>query len=113
MEDIKLTITRGSDQKIYLHAKTMNELVDKIIDFQLWDNQNLGYFKKKGILDEEKESGWYYFVSKQDNIWLDKSMGIVKPLPDFLIRDHNGCILTGCIGGTNVTKEWNDYLNNK
>jgi hypothetical protein len=65
MEDIKLTITRGNYQKMCLHAKTMNELVDKIIDFQLWDNQNLGYFKKKGILDEERESGWYYFTNNK------------------------------------------------
>ena len=63
--DIKLKITRGKDQELYLTAKTMNELVDKIIDWQLWENQNLDYYKKKGVLNEEKKSGWYYFnISK-------------------------------------------------
>jgi len=58
--DIKLKITRGKDQELYLTAKNMNELVDKIIDWQLWENQNLDYFKKKGTLQKEKNSGWYF-----------------------------------------------------
>ena len=63
--DIRLEVTRGDDQKLVLNAKTMNELVDKIIEWQLWENQNLDYYKKKGVLNEEKKSGWYYFnISK-------------------------------------------------
>tara|TARA_R110000822_G_scaffold146570_5_gene285656 strand:+ start:1224 stop:1466 length:243 start_codon:yes stop_codon:yes gene_type:complete len=63
--DIKLKITRGEDQELNLNAKTMNELVGKIIDWQLWENQNLDYYKKKGVLNKEKKSGWYYFnISK-------------------------------------------------
>jgi len=61
MKDIKLEINRGTDQTLMLHAKTMNELVDKIIDWQLWENQPLDYYIKKGTLDSEKKSGWYYF----------------------------------------------------
>ena len=61
MKNIRLEVTRGDDQKLVLNAKTMNELVDKIIDWQLWKNQSLDYYKKKGTLEEEKESGWYYF----------------------------------------------------
>jgi len=61
--DIKLKITRGTDQELYLSAKTMNELVDKIIEWQLWENQSLDYYKSKGNgrLQKEKESGYYYF----------------------------------------------------
>jgi len=59
--DIKLKITRGKDQELYLTAKTMNELVDKIIEWQLWENQSLDYYKKKGTLEKEKASGFYYF----------------------------------------------------
>ena len=61
MKNIRLEVTRGDDQKLVLNAKTMNELVDKIIDWQLWENQSLDYYKKKGTLEEEKGSGWYYF----------------------------------------------------
>tara|TARA_R100000935_G_C2772486_1_gene138242 strand:+ start:56 stop:250 length:195 start_codon:yes stop_codon:yes gene_type:complete len=64
MKNIKLKITRGTDQELYLHAKTMNELVDKIIEWQLWENQSLDYYKNKGTLEEEKSSGWYYFKNK-------------------------------------------------
>ena len=61
--DITLKITRGKDQELNLTAKTMNELVDKIIEWQLWENQPLDYYKNKGNgrLKKEKESGYYYF----------------------------------------------------
>ena len=60
---LHLIITQGEDRTLNLCAETMNELVDKIIDWQKWNNQSLDYFKKKGNdrLKEEKESGWYYF----------------------------------------------------
>lgn len=67
MKEIKLKITRGEDQQLHLHAKTMNELVDKIIDWQLWENQSLDYYKKKGTLKKEKESGWYYIKQHTTN----------------------------------------------
>jgi len=60
-KEITLEINRGTDQTLMLHAKTMNELVEKIIEWQLWENQPLDYYVKKGTLDEERESGWYYF----------------------------------------------------
>ena len=44
----------------------------------------------------------------------EKQMDLIKNkklLPEFLMEDHNGNIVTRCIGGTDVTKEWNDYLN--
>ena len=63
MKEINLKITRGENQKLILSAKTMNELVEKIIEWQLWENQPLSYFEEKGILSKEKKSGWYYFKS--------------------------------------------------
>lgn len=42
----------------------MNELVDKVVEWQLWENQSLDYYKDKGTLEEEKSSGWYYFKNK-------------------------------------------------
>ncbi len=62
--DIKLKITRGKDQELHLTAKTMNELVDKIISWQLWENQSLDYYKNNGTLEKEKASGFYYFDNK-------------------------------------------------
>ena len=61
MENITLIVKKGDNRELNLSAKTMNELVEKIIDWQLWENQALDHYKKKGILEKEKTSGWYYF----------------------------------------------------
>jgi len=59
---LQLKITMGDDYELYLSATSMNELVDKIIEWQLWENQPLMLFEKqKGRLEKEKNSGWYYF----------------------------------------------------
>ena len=63
--DIKLKITRGEDQELRLTAKTMNELVAKIIEWQDYDDyvKTVKQFKKpptEAKLKKEKESGWYY-----------------------------------------------------
>jgi chloramphenicol O-acetyltransferase len=66
--DIKLTITRGKHQELNLTAKTMNELVEKIKDWQDYENYiaTVKQFKKQPTeekLKKEKESGWYYINS--------------------------------------------------
>ena len=65
MKDINLIITRGDNQELHLTAKNMNEMVDKIIEWQDYDNfvKTLKHFKKDTPkrLQKEKESGWYYF----------------------------------------------------
>ena len=61
MENITLVVKKGDNKELNLSAKTMNELVEKIIDWQLWENQALDHYKKKGTLEKEKKSGWYYF----------------------------------------------------
>lgn len=64
---INLNITQGEDRELFLQADNMNELVDKIIEWQLWENQALDFYKEKGggRLQKEKKSGWYYFMKKR------------------------------------------------
>ena len=62
MSKLKLTITMGDDHEINLGASTMNEMVEKLIEWQLWENQPLDWFEsKEGRLEAERNSGWYYF----------------------------------------------------
>ncbi len=61
MENITLVVKKGDNKELNLSAKTMNELIEKIIDWQLWENQALDHYKRKGVLEKEKKSGWYYF----------------------------------------------------
>ena len=61
MENITLVVKKGDNKELNLSAKTMNELIEKIIDWQLWENQALDHYKKKGTFEKEKKSGWYYF----------------------------------------------------
>jgi hypothetical protein len=68
--DIELTITKGKDREINLTAKTMNELVEKIKDWQDYDDYvaTVMQFKKKPTeehLKKQKESGWYYIKQPQ------------------------------------------------
>tara|TARA_R110001632_G_scaffold20048_1_gene60440 strand:- start:8 stop:214 length:207 start_codon:yes stop_codon:yes gene_type:complete len=65
MTDIKLKITRGKGQELYLTAKTMNDLIAKIKEHQDYEDyvKTMRFFKTKNIeerLEKEKESGWYY-----------------------------------------------------
>jgi hypothetical protein len=48
------------DRELVLYGDTMNELVEKIIEWQTLDNSTKEYYDKKGKLREEIESGWYY-----------------------------------------------------
>ena len=58
---IELKITLGKHYELNLEANNMNELVDKIIEWQLWENQPLELFKKNDTLEENRNSNWYYF----------------------------------------------------
>lgn len=57
---LKLKITGKESRELELTANNMNELVDKIIDWQSWENQPLDFFERKGKLEKEKNSGWYF-----------------------------------------------------
>jgi len=58
---LNLKITMGKDYSLCLEAENMNNLIDKIIEWQLWENQPLEFLEKKGILEQHKNSNWYYF----------------------------------------------------
>ena len=89
--DIKLKITRGQEQELYLTAKTMNELVGKIIEWQDYDNyvETIKQFKKKPTeekLKKEKESGWYYIKQQIDLVKLVLSKRCIRNgVPFFII----------------------------
>jgi hypothetical protein len=58
---LTLTITHGSENReLHLQADTMNEMVEKIIDWQTMGSGDKEYFEKKGKLEKELKSGWYY-----------------------------------------------------
>lgn len=61
MEKLMMKVTQGTERELILTANSMNDLVEKIIEWQSWDSQPHKYFERKGVLQEEKESGWYYF----------------------------------------------------
>lgn len=68
MSKIRAKITMGDDRSLNLNGDTMNEIVDKIKDWQLWESQALDYYEKKGTLEEEKKSGWYFFEDESFEI---------------------------------------------
>ena len=56
---LQLKIThKDMDRELYLSANNMDELIDKIIDFQQWENYEQQFFED---IDAEKKSGWYCF----------------------------------------------------
>ena len=77
--EIKLKITRDKDQELYLTAKTMNEIVEKIIEWQDYDGyvKIIKQFKKqptKDKLEQEKK-----FLSKSKDkllLFLGENAGL-------------------------------------
>lgn len=59
MEKITATIKLGDEYELNLSAKSMNELVDKIIEWQDFEN-NKDLLPKKNFKKQ-----WYYFKNKQ------------------------------------------------
>ncbi|NDF13341.1 MAG: hypothetical protein EB060_11075 [Proteobacteria bacterium] len=58
---LRLTINHATEDRVlFLGANDMNELVEKIIKWQTMDEHDVSYYEKKGRLQEEIESGWYY-----------------------------------------------------
>jgi hypothetical protein len=103
--DINLTITRGKHQELNLTAKTMNELVEKIKDWQDYEDYvaTVKQFKKQPTeekLKKEKESGWYYIksvkkltltdISQQRELLLatlTSRVLIIQSEPDGIVRE--------------------------
>lgn len=61
MKKLSLVIKHNSeDRKLHLHADNMNEMIEKIIDWQTMNVGDKEYYDEKGKLQSEIESGWYY-----------------------------------------------------
>ena len=60
---IQLRMTLGENYSLHLEADTMNEMIEKIIDWQDWDNTKntlKSFGKSEEIIRREEASGWYY-----------------------------------------------------
>lgn len=55
---LECRITLGDDHSLNLHARDMNELVDKIIEWTGWDNN-------KNFLPSRPIKNWYYYQDKK------------------------------------------------
>lgn len=62
MKKLSLVIKHNSewDKELRLSADNMNEMIEKIIDWQTMNVGDKEYYDEKGKLQSEIESGWYY-----------------------------------------------------
>lgn len=50
---------KKGDRKLVLGGESMDELIDKIIEWQTMGSFEKNRFEKKGTLEKELKSGWY------------------------------------------------------
>ena len=62
--NIKSTDEEGT-YELSLGADSMNELVDKLHEWNDWDNQN---FPNRSMEERERASGFYYFKDKDKQL---------------------------------------------
>mgnify|MGYP000886209860 CR=1 FL=1 len=61
MKKLSLVIKHSDgDRELHLSANNINELIDKIIDWQTMDDTSKEIYEQKGKLKDELNSGWYY-----------------------------------------------------
>lgn len=61
MKKLSLVIKHNSeDRELHINADNMNEMIEKIIDWQTMNVGDKEYYDEKGKLQSEIESGWYY-----------------------------------------------------
>jgi hypothetical protein len=61
MKKLSLVIKHNSeDRELCLSADSMNEMVQKIIDWQTMSDEDKEYYEQKGKIERELNSGWYY-----------------------------------------------------
>jgi hypothetical protein len=112
--DINLTITRGKHQELNLTASTMNELVEKIKDWQDYEDYvaTVKQFKKQPTeekLKKEKESGWYYINSVKKLTLTD----ISQQRELLLAYERSQYETTWWASEAECTNRINDFLTNK
>ena len=70
-------------------------------------------FRQQCDLDIQKAMLKHFIKKKEDEqLTLTDVSQRSKLLPEFLMHDLDGKIITSVIGSADVTKEWNEYLVN-
>ena len=70
-------------------------------------------FRQQCDLDIQKAMVKHFIKKKEDKqLTLTDVSQRSKLLPEFLMHDLDGKIITSVIGSADVTKEWNEYLGN-
>jgi hypothetical protein len=60
-QKLNLILTHSDGKRqLHLFANDMNEMVEKIIDWQTMDDISKEIYERKGKLKSELDSGWYY-----------------------------------------------------
>ena len=62
---ITAEITMGDDHSTYVHAETIEEVLQKIKEYHTMGDFERQHYLTKGTLEEALESGWY--VTDSDN----------------------------------------------
>jgi len=73
---------------------------------ELFNNEDKSYYQITDLIES-------YHQTKLKLLGVDSVSEQRELLPGFLMKDLDGKIVTSCIGGSDVSKEWNDYLSNK
>ena len=83
------------------------------IDLEQLEEMQKDLFRQQCDLDIQKAMLKHFIKKKEDEqLTLTDVSQRSKLLPEFLMHDLDGKIITSVIGSADVTKEWNEYLGN-
>jgi len=82
------------------------EFMDSLRDYVAESGTNIAH--------DERDSSEFVdiFLNQGQSLPIDSVSQQRERLPEFLMKDLDGKIITAYIGGADVTKEWNEYLGN-
>ena len=82
-------------------------------DLEQLEEMQKDLFRQQCDLDIQKAMLKHFIKKKEDEqLTLTDVSQRSKLLPEFLMHDLDGKIITSVIGSADVTKEWNEYLVN-
>ena len=82
-------------------------------DLEQLEEMQKDLFRQQCDLDIQKAMLKHFIKKKEDEqLTLTDVSQRSKLLPEFLMHDLDGKIITSVIGSADVTKEWNEYLGN-